>query len=291
MAVYERTYHTYSGPVTPEKSRFLVLPRYAYREVFQSRFFVAFFVACFVWPLVLAVMIYLPHNVSFLKAIQTEASSITSLFKYDATFFFKFFMWWHGLLAFVMAFVVGPALISADLRNNGLPLYLSRPFSRAEYILGKSTVMILLLSSITWIPGLLLFGLQCYLGGWSWFREHGMIGISILLSFAIWILILCLICLSLSAYVKWKPVARAALFGVFFVLSALGGLVNLLLDTSWGSLIDIFGMVMVVWSGLFGIPGPVDVPVWAAWGSLIAFCAICLLLLSRKVRAYEIVRS
>ena len=45
MAVYEHTYRPYAGEVTPLWSRFLILPRHALQGVFQSKFFIAFFVA------------------------------------------------------------------------------------------------------------------------------------------------------------------------------------------------------------------------------------------------------
>ena len=48
MAVYEQTYKRYPGPLTPEWSRFLIIPRHAYRGVFKSKLFTAFFVLCFV---------------------------------------------------------------------------------------------------------------------------------------------------------------------------------------------------------------------------------------------------
>ena len=69
MAVYERTYRPYAGPTTPRELRFLVLPRYAYQEVFRSKVFVAFLVGCGIWPLVLSILIYLPHNLKFLEAV------------------------------------------------------------------------------------------------------------------------------------------------------------------------------------------------------------------------------
>ena len=72
MAVYERTYQPYVGTLTPKWSRFLVLPRYAYAEVFKKKLFISFLVSCFVWPLLLAVLIYLPHNSSFLKLVTTQ---------------------------------------------------------------------------------------------------------------------------------------------------------------------------------------------------------------------------
>src|SRR5258707_13066390 len=53
--------------------------------------------------------------------------------------------------------VNGPPLVSRDLRNNALPLYLCRPFTRTEDVLGKMSVLLILLSAITWIPQLLLF--------------------------------------------------------------------------------------------------------------------------------------
>ena len=55
----------------------------------------------------------------------------------------------QSTLAFFIAAFAGPGLISPDLTNGALPLYLSRPFSRAEYTLGKFSVLALLISAIT----------------------------------------------------------------------------------------------------------------------------------------------
>src|SRR5689334_10271346 len=59
MAVYEHTYKTYSGEVTPRWSRFLILPRHSYRNIFQSKLFIAVFAVCFIYPLVASILIYL----------------------------------------------------------------------------------------------------------------------------------------------------------------------------------------------------------------------------------------
>jgi ABC-2 type transport system permease protein len=289
MAVYERSYRPYRGTLTPARWRLLVLPRYAYREVLQKKSFVAFLVLCFVWPLVLAGVIYLPHNVSFLKLLQQSAGQSLGL-EFNAAFFLRGFMLPQGALAFLMAFVVGPALISADVRNNALPLYFSRPFGRAEYVAGKALVLINLLSLITWLPGLLLFLLQAYLAGGDWLVANARIGSAIFLASWIYIALLCLVSLALSAYVKWKPLARLGLFGVFVIGAGLSQILNFALRTDWGSVINLADMMRVVWSSLFGVQLWSTVPVWAAWGSLLAACAGCLVLLARKVRAYEVAR-
>jgi ABC-2 type transport system permease protein len=292
MAVYERTYRPYVGPITPERGRFLVLPRYAIRAVFATKLFVAFFAICFIWPLVDAIMIYLPHNATFIKMFLQQTGAVGLGFKYDAGFFFRFFLIPQSFLAFFLTFLVGPAMISEDLRNNALPLYLARPFTKWEYLLGKSFVLIALLSLITWVPGILLFLLQGYLAGNGWLFDNLRIGAAILLSCAIYIAVLCLMSLSISAYVKWKPLARLSLLVVFFVAGGMAGVLNFVLRTHWASVLNILDMLRVVWGNLFGLPIAVSqTPLWAAWLSLLTFCSICVVVLSRKIRAYEVVRG
>ena len=290
MAVYERTYRPYTGPLTPEWSRFLVVPDYAFREVFQKKLLLTFLVGCFVWPLIMAILIYLPHNVSFLKLFSQQTGATGFGIDFNAAFFLRAFMVPQGILSFLMAFFVGPALISSDLRNNALPLYLARPFSRWEYIAGKALVLMSLLSLITWIPGLLLFLLQAHLAGNGWLIDNLRIGIAIFLASWIYIALLCLVSLAISAYVKWKPLARLGLFGVFVVAGGLSGVINFTLRTDWGSLINLADMIRVVWSNLFGVTTWSATPVWAAWLSLLAACGVCVLLLWRKIRAYEVVK-
>jgi len=290
MSVYERNYKPYLGERTATWSRFLVIPHYAYSEVFKNRLFISFLVACFVWPLALGVMIYLPHNASVLKLLQQSGAEGLFSFSFNATFFLSFFMVPQGIMAFIAAFIVGPALISADLRNNALPLYFSRPFNRWEYIGGKALVLMNLLSLITWIPGMLLFLLQSYLVGEGWFSENYRIGIAIFLASWIYILLLCLVSLSLSAYVKWKPVARLGLFGVFVLSTGMATMLNVLLRTNWGSLIDLPNLMRIVWSDLFGVRTFSQLPVGVAWLMLVIACVACIALLSRKVRPFEVVK-
>ena len=63
MAVYDRTYGGYAGPITPQARRFLILPRYSYQQVFASRLFLSFYVLCFTVPLVAALGLGLASTV------------------------------------------------------------------------------------------------------------------------------------------------------------------------------------------------------------------------------------
>ena len=289
MAVYERTYRRYEGPTTPERSRFLVVPRYAYQEVFKSRLFVAFLVLCFALPVAGAVMIYLHHNLTALTALGLPAEELKQILPIDAGFFRRG-LEMQGFLAFLLTLTVGPALVAPDLRNNGLPLYLSRPFSRSEYVLGKMSVLVILLSAITWVPGLLLFLFQGSLEGAGWMAEQARIAWALFVGSWAWILALSLLALAVSAWVKWKPVARIALLMLYFVAIGFAEAVDGTLDTDWGGILSIWQVITTVWASLFGLEPVFDLPIGAAWSALVAGCLISLWLLSRRVRAYEVVR-
>jgi ABC-2 type transport system permease protein len=194
--------------------------------------------------------------------------------------------------AFFLIFLIGPVLISADMRNNALPLYFSRPFNRWEYLLGKAAVLLVMVSAITWIPGLLLFGLKAYLAGGRWFLDNLRIPLAIFLSWTICIILMTLIALAISAYVKWTPIARLGLFFVYFVFAGFGALISVLLETHWGMLLNIPWMFRIAGQGVFGLPSDIrGIPPAAAWTVLLVMCALSLLLLQRKIRAYEVERS
>ena len=292
MAVYDRKYGPFEGQPTPRRTRFLVLPAYSYKEIFESKAFIVFLAMWGVWALlVLPALIYFPHNLGILETIGVDPESLTGIFDIDAKKAFGWFMSPAMVVAYLTALVVGPALISADLRNNGLPLYLSRPFGRWEYVLGKSAVLLILLSVVTWIPGMFLFLFQSYMGGWDWMKQNYGVGVGIFFTSWIWIILLCVISLAISAYVKWKPVARLSLILVFIVLPRIGDVINLILRTDWGSLADMLRMMGVVATTLFGFPNTSAIPVPVGWLSILSFSAVCIGLMSKKIRAYEVVKS
>src|SRR5262245_57750428 len=140
MAVYEHTYRAYEGAFTAPRWRFLVIPRYAYRQVFRSRFFVAYMVACFFLPVSAAALIYLRHNVTALDMLHIAGDQFRQAFPIGA-FFFRVLMVSQGVLAALLALFMGPSLLSPDLANNGLALYFARPFSRWEYLFGKFCIL------------------------------------------------------------------------------------------------------------------------------------------------------
>ena len=306
MAVYEQTYKRYDGKLTPEWSRFLIIPRHAYESIFSSKLLTAFFVICFLPLLLEAILIYLHHNYTALTIMQ---ATVKDLIPIDNTFF-RFWTYFEGFFAFFLALLLGPPLVARDLRNNALPLYLCRPFSRTEYVMGKMSVLLILLSFITWVPQLLMFLFQSYLEGFTWFKDNLWIASAIIIGGLVWILLLALLSQTISAIVKWRIVASGVMLGVVFIPSAFAGIVNILFQTHWANIISLSALMLNITAGLFGtfdrVGGRFQVtdfddnvvrevllmepPLWASWAALFIFCAICLVILHWKVKAYEVVR-
>ncbi len=286
MAVYRRTYTSYSGPLTPAWSRCLVLFRYSRRNLFRSKLQTGLFVLCFFYPLVSLITIYLAHNLSFLERFGTTGGPFVRI---DNKFFF-YFVNVQGMLAFVLTAFSGPGLISPDIANGALPLYFCRPFYRAEYVLGKASVLAILLSEITWVPGLVLFAVQASLAGSEWAWHHLWIAGSIILSSLIWIAILSLLAMALSAWVKWRIVAGALLLAVLFFGAGFAQAINGVMRTQSGHFIDIVYLMATVWSSLFRMDNGRAMSSAEAWIALLVYCGICLALLVRKVRAYEVIK-
>ena len=309
MAVYEHLYGAYDGESHTAFSRFLVIPRYALRETFKSKLFTTIFILCFIYPLIATILVYLHHNVNALALLQIN---VRELLPIDASFF-RTFLEVQGAFAFILTVLVAPPLISRDLSNNALPLYLCRPLSRTEYVLGKMAVVGFLLSLVTWVPGLLLFLFQASLAGVSWLWSNLWMAWSIFFGSMIWIILLSLLALAISSLVKWRVVASGALLGLFFVPSAFGEIINNLFLTRAGHLISMWATMNNIWLGLFGlfvrqtgringkVVNPIydgqimdikllEPPLWASWLLIVAVCVFCVWLLSRKVRAYEVIK-
>jgi ABC-type transport system involved in multi-copper enzyme maturation permease subunit len=293
MAVYKRRYNSYTGTLTAGWSRFFVLTKYAFAELFKSRFFVILLVLCIVPCLFFAGYIFVANNKTVQLLMQLRSADF---FKVESQYF-VFMMLSQTQAAFLLNCWVGPVLIAGDLTNGALPLFLSRPFSRADYVLGKLAVLGLLLSAVTWVPCLLLFFLQSGLAMDGWIWSHLWMVVPIVLCSAIWILMLSLLSLAVSAWVKLRIVATGVTFILFYVPTGLGEMFNVIMGSKWGMLLNFSYMFRLILVKAFhereGMVGRAwdEIPVVAAWGVLILMCLVSLVILNARLRARETVRG
>lgn len=286
MAVYEHNYKPYEGALTPSWTRFLVLPRYAYQDLFKYKMFISLFVLCYVCPLIYTIIIYLHHNTAALQIFGVASGDIIPI----NGMFFNVFMGVQSSLAFLFTVIIGPVLISRDLANNALPLYLCRPFSRFEYIIGKMSVLLILLSLITWAPGLFLFLMQSYLEGGGWLTDNLWLAWGIFSVSMAWIVILALLSMAFSAWIKWRTAASAALFAIFIIPTPIGFAIQGIFGTTKGHLLNVgMALNMMAWHSFRVNTDDMLFSAGEAWGVWFAYAALCLFMLWRKVRAYEVI--
>lgn len=293
MAVYKRTYKAYTGALTPRWSRFLVLSRFSFANLFDSRLFTAFTVLCMVPFLLGFVLIYLVHSptVQLILGINTLRANPIAI---DGRWFLTYLAI-QSWLGFFLTAWCAPGLIAQDLANNALPLYLSRPLSRAEYLLGKITVLATLLSCVTWVPALILFFLQAEMEGHGWGWENISIAGAILVSAWLFIALISLVSMALSVWMKWRIAATAAMLALFFVVPGFGVAINQILRVHWGLLLSLPLDLFLVWYHMFDTQQrfrPADIiPVWQAWATIIMVCWLAILLLDKRLRAKEVIRG
>jgi len=300
MAVYKRNYKRFEGQLTDHLWRFTILPRYSLQTVFESKMVTAFFTFCFLPHLIALILIYLKYNVGALGALNLGFLQYLNI---DGKFFLSLFTAQTYLSFFLVTFV-GPGLVAPDLANNALPLYLSRPFSKTEYIVGKLSVLLILTSLITWVPGLLLVAVQTNQAGLSWAWDNLRITAGIIAGSWTWIVTISLVALALSAWVRMRPAAMFSLLGIFFIAGSFGLVANTILnlDPAVGVVIDLRATMRTLWSWLltgensYGLTFErgrlIDshVPAWISLVVLLFFCVVSLSLLVKKIRASEVVR-
>ena len=84
-------------------------------------------------------------------AIRVLAGDIIELYSYEN------YLWQTGALLPIFVAAQAPELVVNDMRHRVLPLYFSRPISRADYVVSKLTALAVSLLALTLVPVLILF--------------------------------------------------------------------------------------------------------------------------------------
>ena len=248
MAVYEHLYGSYEGVSHTSLSRFLVIPRYALRDVFKSKLFTTIFILCFIYPLIAMILVYLRHNANALALLQINISELLPI---DASFF-RTFLEVQGWFA---ADPDGTRRTSSDLtrsvQQRSAALFVTAAFpDRIRARQDGSHCFPLVSYNVDPGPARVLFpGVAC--------RARLVVGKSVddkgdrrrvngmdhPALFA---------CPRGVDDRQVAVVASGALLGLFFVPSAFGAIVNNLFLTRAGHLVSMWATMNSIWYGLFG---------------------------------------
>lgn len=291
MSVYKHEYRAYTGPLSSHWGRLRVLVRYSLAEAWSSKITIALFTGALLPFVVFLVLIYLANN-PIARAVVLRGGS--QLLVINGTYFLRA-LGTQCWLALVVAAWVAPRLITFDLADNALPILLSHPISRFEYLLGKFIALLAVLSLVTWVPCLTLFAYQSYATPGNWGFANISMAFGLLGGSLIWIAVLSFLGLALSSWVKWRVVATGLIFAAVFVPSGVGGIVSAILRTKWGLLLNLPVVMTQLWQRMLGVPdfmrSDLILPSGALVAVLVAVCLVCVAMLNARVRAREVVRG
>jgi ABC-type transport system involved in multi-copper enzyme maturation permease subunit len=291
MSIYKHDYRAYSGKVTPIWTRIFVLARYGFAEAWSSKITVVLFVICFVPPVGSLFVIYLANNPAARLLMGNLGPQILAV---DGRFFLNVLMI-QSWLALALASWIAPRLITFDLVDNALPILLSHPISRFGYVFGKFVALFATLSIVTWVPCLLLFAYQGYSSPLPWAGGNLRIAGGMLAGAMIWIALISILGLALSSWVKWRVVATGIIFAAVLVPASVGAIVNAVLRTKWGFLLNLPFMMSFLWQRLLGVhsrlDGLIQIPTEAIVTMLVLACCLFAIMLNTRIRAREVVRG
>lgn len=285
MAVYRRGFSRYEGELTGAWARLMVLPRFGWQQLAQRRVVAIVVMAAMFWPLACGFFVYIANRADLLRDFGTDVPDFLTV---DALFFVVF-MNAQATFAIILAALAGPGLLAPDLAHGGLQLYLSRPLSRTEYVAGRLLVLGGLLSVVTWVPGVLLFVMQSSMAGFGWFVANWSLGVAMVLGFLFWILLVGLVALASSAYVRWRIVAGAAVLGIFFVLAGAAEMLNAVLRVEWAAAFNPGRAMNQIWRAMLGadpLPGPGALECLVAMGFMMLILGF---VLERRLRPVRVV--
>ena len=284
MLIHDRSYQHWNGQFKSGHVNCWIVIARTELELLAQRKFVRFIVA--IPPLIYLVI----HGV--LVYLVNYFPESTVLLKIDPKFFKQFLMRNPILPGFFIALIgvfSGANLISKDLRYNALSIYLSKPIFWTDYLIGKISVIIVLLLMITGIPCLLLFIEHILLSSDLKFimKNYWIVG-SILLYSLIIIFPLSLLIITFSSLTTNARYAAMWFISVLLGTPILQEIIEKITRNRQTAIISIWENFDILGTQLFGLtPEPKKPWVWSA-AILVTIIVTCICILRRQLRFVHI---
>jgi ABC-2 type transport system permease protein len=282
MPIYDQGYRRYEARGPLRTLRFWPITREALRLVLSRRAFLGLLVVGWAPFLIRVVQIY----------VVTRFPEASRALPIDGRLFGEYLNL-QVFLALFLTIFGGAGLIANDLRTGAILVYLSRPLTRRDYVLGKLSVLLALNASVTLVPALLLYLIGLALApeqyvSWSlWWIAPAIVLHATLICVSV-----SLLSLAVSSLTKSARIAGLGFFGLFVGLEMARGVLRNIFEVRGATLLSIQADLRGIGSALFGVtPSRMDMVDWpAAVLVLLVVAVACLLLLRARVRAVEIVR-
>ena len=235
MPIFDQGYQHWSGQLSGHAWRWLAITRHGVRVGMRNRFVRYILFASWVPALALVVMLSLwgllergssltTTFMQYLSAMEPALTADPRGYRVDIwRLSYSYFLHIELYSSMFMVLLIGPGLISQDLRFNTLPLYFSRPIRRIDYFVGKLGVIVVFLALVMIVPSVvgyiagLFFSLDITIIRDTFAILLGAVAFGLLVSISAGALVLALSCLSRNS----RYVALLWL-GLWFVSGVVG---------------------------------------------------------------------
>ena len=287
MPIHDQSYRHWEGQLKPYTyTRWWVITK-AELKYLSQRKFVRLIVAIppAIYILVHGVLIYVVNQIPAAKFP----------WQIDAQFFSQFLLRIEpvpsGLFIGLIGIFGGAGLIANDLKYNALQIYLSKPISWIDYLIGKFAAMFILLACLTLVPGVLLFIEHLFLVDDSTFiRENYWVAGSIFLYSLIIIVPSSLMILALSSLTSNSRYAAIGFGAILIGTPLVYQILQQITHSSKMAMISIWANYDILGSKLFGLRPPYSSHWFWSLLTLAGMISVCLWILHRRIQAVQIVK-
>jgi ABC-2 type transport system permease protein len=192
---------------------------------------------------------------------------------------------------FVFLVTIGQAgLIADDRRANALQLYLSKPLTRVEYIIGKLVPPLAYLLFVTLVPALILLLLQIiFAGSLTFLRANLYLLPAITLYSIVQAVLAAFAILALSSLSKSRRFVAVMYAGLIFFTAAMYAALQGITGIQAWAVIAPGQMLDVISNAIFRGKAVQPVPVYVAVIVVLVLVGLSSWILERRIRAVEVV--
>ena len=279
MPIHDQGYRRYGGERAPRGQAWAVIAKAGVRTFLAKKAFLGLLLVAWIPFVVRSVQIYVTANFP-------QARDLIAV-KSDT---FRQFLDQQSIWVFFITVYVGAGLIANDRRANALQIYLSKPLTRAEYILGKLAILMTFLLLITWVPAIVLLIVQVmFSGNFTFFRNNAFLFPAITLFSFIYVVMVSVSMLALSSLSNSSRYVGILYTALVFFTQALYGVLWFVTGNSSLSWISFSFNLEQVGDAIFRMPPRYDTP-WTVSLLMIGLLIVVSgLVLERRVRGVEVV--
>jgi ABC-2 type transport system permease protein len=278
MPIHDQSYRRYGGQKERAGQAWMVIASNGIRTIIRMRLFIGLLIGAWIPFVVGAVMVYLNANFPQFTLLSMTAQR------------FRDFLGTQDFFVFIITVWVGAGLIANDKRANALQIYLSKPLTRFEYIIGKLVILGAFLLLVTWVPAVLLLVLQvAFSGSFTFLRENFYLFPAVTVFAFLQVLLAAFTMLALSSLSKSSRYVAILYAGAYWFSHAVFGVIYAVTSSTRLSWLSLPGNLNQIGDIVFRVQPRYSTPAIVSLLAMAVVIGVSIWVLERRVRGVEVV--